>query len=94
MNRRIVVALSSALLGATALTGCGAVGNATPRGIVVEREQELNKHGGTDYSLEIATDSKTNRTGKVTKKTKTSDVKVSGSDYSDCGLGEKFPACK
>jgi len=94
MNRRVAVAASAVLLGATALTGCGSLGHGTPHGIVVEREEKLNKHGGVDYSVEVATDSKTNRTHKVTKKTKTSEVNVSGINYKNCGLGEYFPNCK
>jgi homoserine dehydrogenase len=94
MNRRIAAIVSASAVGAIMLTGCGSVGKSSVRGLVVEREQKVNKSGGTDYFLEVATDSKTNRKGKVTSKTKRTEVKVTASQYKACSLREKFPNCK
>lgn len=95
MNRRTVALVSAVAVGTIALTGCSSMAkSATPHGKVVEREEKVNKWGGTDYELEIATDSKTNRKGKVTNKTKKTDVKVNSKEFKNCGLKERFPNCK
>lgn len=77
------------------VTGCGASGSvSTARGKVVEREEKVNKTGGTDYYLTVATDAKTNRKGKVTKKTKKVEVRVNASAFKNCVLKDRFPNCK
>lgn len=94
MNRRIAAVMSSALVGAVVLTGCGVVQKAAkPTGMVVEREQELNSKGNAVYELTLTTDRKSIRRG-VNKNKKTKSVKVSAKVYDSCSLKEMFPACK
>lgn len=93
MNRRVAIALSSVMIGTVAVTGCGAMGSTHPHGIVVEKDEKVTRTGTIKYELEIATDSKTNRKGKVTSKTKTTEVTVSKGKYKTCGLKERYPNC-
>ncbi|QNN99329.1 hypothetical protein SEA_FAUST_257 [Streptomyces phage Faust] len=93
MNRRTAVVLSAAFAGTIVLTGCGSVGktnNPKVTGMVVEREQELDKWGGTEYQLTITTDRKAIRRKEARSGMKTKEINVSNKVYESCGLKDMY----
>lgn len=95
MNRRTAALMSAAAVASLALTGCGSLGSVNPsaRGMVVEREQELNKSGHTVYQLKLTTDRKSIRRH-INRNKKTKEITVSASVWKKCDLKEMYPACK
>lgn len=97
MNRRTAALLSSVVVSSLALTACGSIGsnktNALAHGMVVEREQELNRSGDKVYELTLTTDRKSIRRHKNRGK-KLKEITVSASVWKDCDLKEMYPACK
>lgn len=98
MNRRTAAALSALSLGAVVLTGCGGVGSPVnpsgARGMVVEKETQLDSNGGREYKLTLTTDRKAIRRKASRHGSKEKEITVSEKVWKQCDLKEMYQSCK